>query len=103
MYVYEVDGEFLLHIPFAGDEARLGVTGEDLLKAAAGPQTAMQLSEKKSREAGRKSTRRCYRQVNCEPDIREGRKTQKTGPKPPVSVLKVEARERRETRFCRWI
>ena len=35
VYVYEVDGEFLLHIPFAGDEARLGVTGEDLLKAAA--------------------------------------------------------------------
>ena len=35
VYVYEVDGEFLLHIPFAGDEARLGVTGEDLLKASA--------------------------------------------------------------------
>lgn len=29
----EVDGEYLLHIPFASDGAQLGVTGEDLLKA----------------------------------------------------------------------
>ena len=33
IYVYEVDGEYLLHIPFASDGAQLGVTGEDLLKA----------------------------------------------------------------------
>lgn len=33
IYVYEVDGAYLLRIPFAGDEAQLGVTGEDLLKA----------------------------------------------------------------------
>ena len=33
VYVYEVDGEYLLHIPFASDGAQLGVTGEDLLKA----------------------------------------------------------------------
>lgn len=33
MYVYEVDQQYLLQIPFAGDEAQLGVTGEDLLKA----------------------------------------------------------------------
>ena len=33
IYVYEVDGEYLLRIPFASDDAQLGVTGEDLLKA----------------------------------------------------------------------
>ena len=33
VYVYEVDGEYLLRIPFASDDAQLGVTGEDLLKA----------------------------------------------------------------------
>ena len=33
IYVYEVDGEDLLRIPFASDDAQLGVTGEDLLKA----------------------------------------------------------------------
>ena len=33
VYVYEVDGEYLLRIPFASDNAQLGVTGEDLLKA----------------------------------------------------------------------
>ena len=33
VYVYEVDGEYLLRIPFASDEAQLGVTGEDLIKA----------------------------------------------------------------------
>lgn len=33
IYVYEVDGEYLLRIPFAGDDAQLGVAGEDLLKA----------------------------------------------------------------------
>lgn len=33
IYVYEVDGAYLLRIPFAGDEAQLGVTGEDILKA----------------------------------------------------------------------
>lgn len=33
VYVYEVDGEYLLRIPFASDEAQLGVTGEALLKA----------------------------------------------------------------------
>ena len=33
VYVYEVDGEYLLRIPFAGDNAKLGVTGEDLLKS----------------------------------------------------------------------
>lgn len=33
LYVYEVDRQYLLRIPFAGGEARLGVTGEDLLKA----------------------------------------------------------------------
>ena len=31
IYVYEVDGEYLLRIPFASDDAQLGVTGEDLL------------------------------------------------------------------------
>lgn len=30
---YEVDQQYLLRIPFASDEAQLGVTGEDLLKA----------------------------------------------------------------------
>ena len=33
VYVYEVDGGYLLRIPFASDDAQLGVTGEDLLKA----------------------------------------------------------------------
>ena len=33
VYIYEVDQQYLLRIPFAGDEAQLGVTGEDLLKA----------------------------------------------------------------------
>ena len=33
VYVYEVDGKYLLRIPFASDEAQLGVAGEDLLKA----------------------------------------------------------------------
>ena len=33
VYVYEVDGEYLLHIPFASDDAQLGVTGEALLEA----------------------------------------------------------------------
>ncbi len=33
IYVYEVDGEYWLRIPFARDDAQLGVTGEDLLKA----------------------------------------------------------------------
>ena len=33
IYVYEVDRQYLLRIPFADDEAQLGVTGEDLLKA----------------------------------------------------------------------
>ena len=32
IYIYKVDGEALLRIPFAGDEAQLGVTGEELLK-----------------------------------------------------------------------
>ena len=32
VYVYKVDGEALLRVPFASDEAQLGVTGEDLLK-----------------------------------------------------------------------
>ena len=32
-YVYEVDGKYLLRIPFAGDGAQLGVTGEELLKS----------------------------------------------------------------------
>ena len=35
VYVYEVDGAYLLRIPFAGDDAQLGVSGEDLLKALA--------------------------------------------------------------------
>ena len=33
IYVYEVDGNYLLRIPFAGDDAQLGVKGSDLLKA----------------------------------------------------------------------
>ena len=33
IYVYQVDQQYLLRIPFANDEAQLGVTGEDLLKA----------------------------------------------------------------------
>ena len=33
IYLYEVDQQYLLRIPFASDEAHLGVTGEDLLKA----------------------------------------------------------------------
>ena len=33
IYRYEVDQQYLLRIPFASDEAQLGVTGEDLLKA----------------------------------------------------------------------
>ena len=33
IYVYEVDGRYWLCIPFANDDAQLGVTGEDLLKA----------------------------------------------------------------------
>ena len=33
IYLYEVDQQDLLRIPFASDEAQLGVTGEDLLKA----------------------------------------------------------------------
>ncbi len=32
---YEVDGKYLLRIPFAGNDAQLGVKGEDLLKALA--------------------------------------------------------------------
>lgn len=39
VYVYEVDRQYLLHIPFAGDKAQLGVTGEDLLKALTKPDT----------------------------------------------------------------
>ena len=35
VYLYEVDQQYLLRIPFAGDEAQLGVTGKDLLKALA--------------------------------------------------------------------
>ena len=34
IYLYEVDQQYLLRIPFASDEAQLGVTGEDLLKAS---------------------------------------------------------------------
>lgn len=30
VYVYEVDQQYLLQIPFANDEAQLGVTGKDL-------------------------------------------------------------------------
>ena len=33
IYLYEVDQQYLLLIPFASDEAQLGVTGEDLLNA----------------------------------------------------------------------
>lgn len=33
VYVYEVDQQYLLRIPFAGDDAQLGVTGEELLQA----------------------------------------------------------------------
>ena len=33
IYLYEVEQQYLLRIPFASDEAQLGVTGEDLLKA----------------------------------------------------------------------
>ena len=33
IYLYEVDQQYLLRIPFASDEAQVGVTGEDLLKA----------------------------------------------------------------------
>ena len=33
IYLYEVDQQYLLRIPFASDEAQLGVTGEDLIKA----------------------------------------------------------------------
>ena len=33
IYLYVVDQQYLLRIPFASDEAQLGVTGEDLLKA----------------------------------------------------------------------
>ena len=33
IYLYEVDQQYLLRIPFASDEAQLGVTGEDLLRA----------------------------------------------------------------------
>ena len=33
IYLYEVDQQYLLRIPFASYEAQLGVTGEDLLKA----------------------------------------------------------------------
>ena len=33
IYLYKVDQQYLLRIPFASDEAQLGVTGEDLLKA----------------------------------------------------------------------
>lgn len=33
IYLYEVDQQYLLRIPFASDEAQLGVAGEDLLKA----------------------------------------------------------------------
>ena len=33
IYFFEVDQQYLLRIPFASDEAQLGVTGEDLLKA----------------------------------------------------------------------
>lgn len=33
IYVYEVDGKYWLRIPFANDDAQLGVTGEDLLTA----------------------------------------------------------------------
>lgn len=33
IYLYEVDQQYLLRIPFASAEAQLGVTGEDLLKA----------------------------------------------------------------------
>ncbi len=35
VYVYEVDQRYLLQIPFAGDGAQLGVTGEALLQAMA--------------------------------------------------------------------
>lgn len=31
VYLYEVDQQYLLCIPFAGDNAQLGVTGADLL------------------------------------------------------------------------
>lgn len=33
IYIYEVDQQYLLRIPFAGDDAQLGVTGEELLQA----------------------------------------------------------------------
>lgn len=33
IYVYEVDGKYWLRIPFANDDAQLGVTGENLLTA----------------------------------------------------------------------
>lgn len=35
VYVYEVDQAYLLRIPFAGDEAWLGITGAELSKALA--------------------------------------------------------------------
>lgn len=33
IYVYEVDQQYLLRIPFASDDAQLGVAGNELLKA----------------------------------------------------------------------
>ncbi len=33
VYVYEVDQRYWLQIPFAGDEAQLGVSGDELLQA----------------------------------------------------------------------
>lgn len=33
IYVYEVDQEYILRVPFASDDAQLGVKGADLLKA----------------------------------------------------------------------
>lgn len=39
VYVYEVDRQYLLRIPFSGDKAQLGVMGEDLLKALTKPDT----------------------------------------------------------------
>ncbi len=48
VYIYEVDGQYLLRIPFAGDDAQLGVTGEDLLKTltSAGNETVVFDGEK---------------------------------------------------------
>ena len=68
VYLYEVDQQYLLRIPFAGDEAQLGVTGEDLLKALTPKDRPISMTEKS------KNTQKGSREIDCPFSMPAGRK-----------------------------